>query len=258
MFEFHETTIAPLVECPTATGKSFWAPGQTSPPRICLASSESRSGGGGRGAPEGETGFHGRDPGAGRRAVLRQSNVPQGVPAHCRWSTHGRLAGTLTPESTENSRGGEGQPGARLGADRDPRLPRQRRLVMTRIPIAPPGMKDQRPRYTLGWRVGNHIYVAGQLPFDKDGNLLGKGDIKAQTRRIFEQIKMIVEAGGGKMDDVVKVTVFVTDVRYREPYGEVRSEFFGPNPPASTLVQIGNLAIPDALIEIEAVAALDG
>ena len=106
--------------------------------------------------------------------------------------------------------------------------------------------------------MGNHIYVAGQLPFDKDGNLLGKGDIKAQTRRIFEQIKMIVEAGGGKMDDVVKVTVFVTDIRYREPYGEVRSEFFGPSPPASTLVQIGNLAIPDARIEIEAVAALDG
>ena len=129
---------------------------------------------------------------------------------------------------------------------------------MARIPIAPPGMKDQRPRYTLGWRVGNHIYVAGQLPFDKDGNLIGKGDIKAQTRRIFEQIKMIVETGGGKMDDVVKVTVFVTDVRYREAYGEVRSEFFGPNPPASTLVQISNLAIPDALIEIEAVAMIDG
>ncbi len=123
---------------------------------------------------------------------------------------------------------------------------------MARIPIAPPGMKDQRPRYTLGWRVGNTIYVAGQLPYDKDGNLVGKGDIKAQTRRIFEQIKMIVEAGGGKMDDVVKVTVFVIDVR-----GEVRSEFFGPNPPASTLVQISNLAIPEALIEIEAVAVLD-
>ena len=105
---------------------------------------------------------------------------------------------------------------------------------MARIPIAPPGMKDQRPRYTLGWRVGNTIYVAGQLPYDKDGNLVGKGDIKTQTRRIFEQIKMIVETGGGKMDDVVKVTVFVTDVRYREAYGEVRSEFFGPNPPAST------------------------
>src|SRR5262245_23325701 len=131
-------------------------------------------------------------------------------------------------------------------------------LLMARTPIAPPGMKDQRPRYTLGWRVGNTIYAAGQLPYDEDGNLVGKGDIKAQTRRIFEQIKMIVEAGGGTMEDVVKVTVFVTDVRYREGYGEVRAEFFGPNPPASTLVQISNLAVPDALIEIEAVAALDG
>src|SRR2546423_10159295 len=130
-------------------------------------------------------------------------------------------------------------------------------VVMARIPIAPPGMKDQRPRYTLGWRVGNTIYVAGQLPYDKDGNLAGKGDIKAQTRRIFENIRKIVEAGGGKMDDIVKITVFVTDVRYREPYGEVRSEFFGPNPPASTLVQISNLAIPEALIEIEAIAALE-
>ena len=110
----------------------------------------------------------------------------------------------------------------------------------------------------LNTEIGAAAKAIGQLPYDKDGNLVGKGDIKAQTRRIFEQIKMIVETGGGKMDDVVKVTVFVTDVRYREGYGEVRSEFFGPNPPASTLVQISNLAIPDALIEIEAVAVIDG
>ena len=129
---------------------------------------------------------------------------------------------------------------------------------MARIPIAPPGMKDQRPRYTLGWRVGQTIYVAGQLPYDKDGNLMGLGDIKAQTRRVFENVRAVVEAGGGTMDDVVKLTVFVTDVRFREPYGEVRTEFFGPNPPASTLVQIANLAQPGALIEIEAIAALDG
>ena len=128
---------------------------------------------------------------------------------------------------------------------------------MPRTAIAPPDMKDQRPRYTLGWRVGNTIYVAGQLPYDKDGNLVGHGDIKAQTRRIFENMRKIVEAGGGKMDDLVKITVFVTDVRYREPYAEVRSEFFGPNPPASTLVQIANLAVPGALIEIEGIAVVD-
>jgi reactive intermediate/imine deaminase len=128
---------------------------------------------------------------------------------------------------------------------------------MAKTPIAPPGMKDQRPRYTLGWKVGQTIYVAGQLPYDGEGNLIGHGDIKAQTRRVFENIRKIVEAGGGTMNDIVKLTVFVTDVRFREPYGEVRTEFFGPNPPASTLVQISNLAVPGALIEIEAVAALD-
>jgi reactive intermediate/imine deaminase len=128
---------------------------------------------------------------------------------------------------------------------------------MARIPIAPPDMKDQRPRYTLGWRVGNTIYVAGQLPYDKDGTLVGLGDIRAQTRRVLENVRTIVTAGGGTMDDVVKLTVFVTDVRFREPYAEVRSEFFGPNPPASTLVQIANLAIPGALIEIEAIAVVE-
>ena len=128
---------------------------------------------------------------------------------------------------------------------------------MARIPIAPPGMKDQRPRYTLGWRVGNTIYVAGQLPYDKDGHLVGVGDIRAQARRVLENLRKVVQAGGGTMDQVVKLTVFVTDIRYREPYAEVRSEFFGANPPASTLVQIGNLALPEALIEIEAVAVVD-
>jgi enamine deaminase RidA (YjgF/YER057c/UK114 family) len=55
----------------------------------------------------------------------------------------------------------------------------------------------------------------------------------------------------------VKVTVYVTDIRYREAYAEVRAEFFGDNPPASTFVQIANLAIPGALIEIDAIAAID-
>jgi len=128
---------------------------------------------------------------------------------------------------------------------------------MARIPIAPPDMKDQRPRYTLGWRVGNHIYVAGQLPYDKDGNLISH-DIKEQARRCLHNIKRVVETGGGTMDDVVKVTVFVTDVRYREAYAEARGEFFKGTVPASTLVQISNLSVPGALIEIEAVAVLDG
>ena len=73
----------------------------------------------------------------------------------------------------------------------------------------------------------------------------------------MRHMRRILEAGGASLGDVVKVTVFVTDIRYREGYGEVRQEFFGSNPPASTLVQISCLAVPGALIEIEAVAVIE-
>ena len=128
---------------------------------------------------------------------------------------------------------------------------------MARTAIQPADMADPRPRYTHGWRVGNTIYVAGQLALDKEGKLVGPNDIGAQTRRVLENMRRILETGGANLRDVVKVTVFVTDIRYREGYGEVRQEFFASNPPASTLVQVAGLAIPGALIEIEAVAVID-
>jgi reactive intermediate/imine deaminase len=128
---------------------------------------------------------------------------------------------------------------------------------MARTAIQPVDMADPRPRYTHGWRVGNTVYVAGQLALDKAGKLVGPNDIAAQTRQIFENMKRILEGAGSKLQDVVKVTVFVTDIRYREPYGEVRQQFFPVNPPASTLVQVAGLAVQGALIEIEAVAVID-
>jgi len=128
---------------------------------------------------------------------------------------------------------------------------------MARTAIQPVDMADPRPRYTHGWRVGNTVYVAGQLALDKDGNLVGPNDIGAQTRRVLENMRRVLENGGASLRDVVKVTVFVTDIRYRDGYGEVRKEFFSANPPASTLVQVACLAIPGALIEIEAVAVID-
>jgi 2-iminobutanoate/2-iminopropanoate deaminase len=118
-------------------------------------------------------------------------------------------------------------------------------------------MADPRPRYTHGWRVGNTVYVAGQLALDKAGKLVGPNDIGVQTRQILENIKRVLEGGGATLQDVVKVTVFVTDIRYREGYGEVRQQFYPVNPPASTLVQVAALAVPGALIEIEAVAVID-
>jgi 2-iminobutanoate/2-iminopropanoate deaminase len=128
---------------------------------------------------------------------------------------------------------------------------------MARTAIQPVDMADPRPRYTHGWRVGNTVYVAGQLALDKGGKLVGPNDIGAQTRQIFENMRRVLEGGGAGLRDVVTLTVFVTDIRYREGYGEVRQEFFRVDPPASTLVQVAALAIPGALIEIEAVAVID-
>jgi reactive intermediate/imine deaminase len=128
---------------------------------------------------------------------------------------------------------------------------------MARTAIQPADMADPRPRYTHGWRVGNTVYVAGQLALDKDGKLVGPNDIAAQTRRVLENMRRILEGGGAGLKDVVKITVYVTDIRSREGYGEVRQQFFGSNPPASTLVQVAGLAVPGAMIEIEAVAVID-
>jgi len=104
---------------------------------------------------------------------------------------------------------------------------------------------------------GDLVFTAGQVAMRADGSIVD-GGIEEQTRRVLDNVERCLAAADATLDDVVKVTVFVTDVRYREPYGEVRAEFFKNTVPASTLVQISNLAIPDALIEIEAVAVLDG
>ena len=82
---------------------------------------------------------------------------------------------------------------------------------MARTAIQPADMADPRPRYTHGWRVGNTVYVAGQLALDKAGKLVGPNDIAAQTRQVFENIKRVLEGGGATLQHVVKLTVFVTE-----------------------------------------------
>lgn len=128
---------------------------------------------------------------------------------------------------------------------------------MARTAIQPPGRPDPRPRYTQAWKVGNTIYLAGQLGSDAAGNLVGPNDIGAQTRAAFENIAAILDAAGASLRDVVRTTVFITDMRHRDGFGAVRNEFFPSDPPASTLIQVVALAQPGALIEIEATAVVD-
>lgn len=125
---------------------------------------------------------------------------------------------------------------------------------MSRLRLQPASLADP-VRYSHGFRVGNTVYLAGALGTESDGT--SSPDVRIQTRRAFEKLATVLHEAGGSLTDIVKLTVFITDMRWREGYGEVRAELFPHEPPASTLVQVVALADPSALIEIEAIAVLD-
>jgi enamine deaminase RidA (YjgF/YER057c/UK114 family) len=103
---------------------------------------------------------------------------------------------------------------------------------------------------------GNTIYISGQIAFDKEGRVVGVGDFRAQTVQVFENLKAALASCGATFADVVKVTTFVTDMKNAPILREVRAGYFGPHPPAGTLVEISALVIPELMIEIEAVAVV--
>ncbi len=103
---------------------------------------------------------------------------------------------------------------------------------------------------------GRTVYVSGQVAFDAEGNVVGDGDIKLQTETVLEHVKTVVEAAGGAMEDIVKVTVFITDMGLYDQIHEVRRRYFEDPYPASSMVEVSALIDPRLLIEIEAVAVV--
>lgn len=103
---------------------------------------------------------------------------------------------------------------------------------------------------------GKVLHISGQVSQEEDGTTVGVGDITVQTRQVLNNIDKILESVGGQMSDIVKVTVFITDMSMLEEIHRVRSEFFARPYPASSLVQVVGLVDPDFLIEIEAVAVI--
>lgn len=110
--------------------------------------------------------------------------------------------------------------------------------------------------YTDGVLADGWLYISGMLAVDAKGNLIGKGDVGAQTERVLENIKAVLDKAGASFDDVVKVTVYLRRIEDRAAVNTMRKRFFGESRPASTLVEITGLVIPDALVEIDAVARL--
>ena len=104
--------------------------------------------------------------------------------------------------------------------------------------------------------AGRTLYVAGQTARDEAGRIVCKGDAAGQARQVLENMKRVIEGAGGRMDDVAKTTVYLTDIQHREAVGRVRQEFFKGEAPANTLLVVSALADPDFLVEIEAIVPL--
>ncbi len=100
------------------------------------------------------------------------------------------------------------------------------------------------------------IYIAGQIAFDKDGAIVGAGDMKAQAEQVFKNLQAALAAAGAKFSDVVKMNTFITDMDKAPLVREVRARYFGDTTPASTLVQVVHLARPELMLEIEVIAVV--
>jgi len=146
------------------------------------------------------------------------------------------------------------------------KAPTAKRMArMVRRPVTKPPVME-RKTIDPGWawddglplaqakQIGNTIYVSGQVAYNANGNLVGEGDIRGQTRQVFENIKAVLTAAGSGLGDIIKINTYITDQSKFMEMLEVRKEIFGGNPPASTAVVVAGLAFPGLLIEVEAIA----
>ena len=128
---------------------------------------------------------------------------------------------------------------------------------MERTYLEPAGIAPPPEPYSHAIRCGYTLYIAGQVAFDDDNQVVGIGDPRAQAERVWHNIRLAVEAAGGTLADVVKITVFLKDVRHAPTEIGVREGLFEPGKyPICTLVQVANLGLPDLLMEVDAIAVV--
>ncbi|MBI3515766.1 MAG: RidA family protein [Proteobacteria bacterium] len=120
-----------------------------------------------------------------------------------------------------------------------------------------PGRWSERMTFSPAVRVGNLLFISGATATDDDRQIVGVGDIVAQTRHIFRKFAAILTAAGASFDHIVETTDYFLTLADYDKTAVVRREFFRPPYPAATGVQVAALIRPDALIEIKAIAVLD-
>ena len=122
--------------------------------------------------------------------------------------------------------------------------------------IQPQGLR-QPPTYSHVVKGGNTVYIAGQTARNEKDQIVGQGDFTAQAHQVFENLKKALASVGADFKDLVKITIYITDARFREPLQEVRSKYLTDPLPASTLIVVAGLASPDLLLEIEGTAVVE-
>ena len=105
---------------------------------------------------------------------------------------------------------------------------------------------------------GNQFFIAGKTAGDGNGGLFGDGSTYSEAKETFTKIKHLVEAAGGKMNDVIRVDIYVTDIKQREEVWKARREFFSGDFPTSTLVEVRALATPQLVVEVNATGFIGG
>ena len=104
----------------------------------------------------------------------------------------------------------------------------------------------------------NKLYISGQTSIDQHGEMVGVGDFDAQVAQVFENLARVLDAGGSSFEQVLKVNIYLTDMSYFEKIVDAREEYFTEPYPADTIVEVEALALPDAMLEIEATAIVNG
>jgi enamine deaminase RidA (YjgF/YER057c/UK114 family) len=124
--------------------------------------------------------------------------------------------------------------------------------------LEPAGLAPPPEPYSHAIRCGDTLYIAGQVAFDEQNNVVGIGDPRRQAEQVWHNIRLAVEAAGGTLADVVKITIFLKDVRHAPAEIGVREQLFELGRyPICTLVQVANLGLPDLLMEVDAIAVLE-
>lgn len=107
-----------------------------------------------------------------------------------------------------------------------------------------------------GFRLGDMIFLSGQAALDLEGRLVGEGDFDAQAEQVFQNIDMLLREAGATLADILKVTIYLTDMTYFPKIVELRRKWFTKPYPADTIVEVSALALPGLMIEIDVTAVI--